>query len=213
MTQSDIAARPRTERTLWANRAGFGLAMATNSVFFLTLVMTRLLIAKGEVPATVQPLTGLVLTVVMVGSALVGRAAVAAIRDDRMPQARQRLLVTAVLGTLVIVGGAVVWATFPVPPTNLDVPASLVVHYGPTAYPATTVVPHASGLYGQIFFTLTGLVAIESLVGLGALWSHWLPARFARLSPGNHWGLESSVLFWEFLALMWVVAYVVLYLI
>ena len=123
MTQSEITARPRAERALWVNRAGFGLAMATNSVFFLTLVMTRLLIAKGEVPATVQPLTGLVLTVVMVGSALVGRAAVAAIRDDRMPQARQRLLVTAVLGTLVIVGGAVVWATFPVPPTNLDVPA------------------------------------------------------------------------------------------
>ncbi len=210
-----MAAIPKslTRSELRAHRAGFWLAMATNGVFFLTLVMTRLLVARGSVPAVVNQSAGFGLVVAMVISALVGRSSLRAMREDNRDGARTRLLVTALIGSAILIGGAVVWMTTPLPPTNLNVSSSLLVHYGPGSYPASTSIPHPVGLYGQIFFTLTGLVALESLIGVGTLWSHWIRGRFQRLSPGNYWGLEAAISFWGFMTVMWVAAYVVLYLV
>lgn len=200
-------------RTLRMYRGSFWLGMVANAVFFLTLIMTRLLVDKGDVPAVMNQWAGLALTAAMVASALWARTAVTAMRDGDRDRAHRRLLTTALLGTAVFLGGVAVWGFTPLLATNLNVPSSLFVHYGPTAYPATVLRTQPLGIYGQIFFTLTGLVALEGLIGLGALWSTWLPTRFVNIRPDNYWGLEAAASFWVFIAVMWIAAYVVLYLV
>lgn len=191
---------------LRAYRASFWLGMVSNAIFFVTLFMTRILIAKASVPPVLNRVSGLLVTGLMVLSALAVAKSLRDVQSERREGARGALLGAALLATIALVGGLAIWVTSPIPPTNFA---------GPIAHGTGGNIYYnlKYGTYGEIFYALTGLVGLESLIGVGALWSHYRRPRFAQLRPANAWGLEAVAYFTYFLAAVWVVTYVLLYLI
>ncbi len=116
-------------------------------------------------------------------SALPASRALAAIRREDRPAMQRFGAITAGLGLVFLVGLFLIWRQVPY-----------------------------SGSYSAIFFTMTGFHAFHVIVG--ALLFGYIMAKAARgaYSQENHWSVEAVVIFWNFVELMWVFYFVVLYL-
>lgn len=180
------AARSLDRRDLRAYRGSFWLVVASNTVYFFTLIMTRLLMAQGAVPSQVNQWLAMVLTILMAGSVFHARSSLSHFRKGELQASRRQLLFGAIVGTVVLVGGFIEWAS-------------------------SGLAPGSS--FGQSYYALSGLMYLELFVGTAALWSTSLRARFEKFRADNHWGLELPVIFWQYLALAWVAVYVVLYIV
>ncbi|KUO96827.1 cytochrome c oxidase subunit 3 [Ferroacidibacillus organovorans] len=173
-------------KDLRAYRFSFWLVVASNTVYFFTLIMTKLLMAQGAVPSQVNQWLAMVLTILMVGSVFHARSSLSLFRKGEIQTARKQLRYGAIVGTLILIGGFVEWAS-------------------------SRLAPGSS--YGQSYYALSGLMYLELFVGAAALWSTSLRSRFEKFRADNHWGLEMPVLFWQYLTLAWIVVYVVLYIV
>lgn len=99
------------------------------------------------------------------------------------------LVATAGLGTAFLVGQAVEYATL------------LGEGFGIN-----------SGIYGSVFYLLTGLHGLHVLVGVLLMIAMFIRGALGHFTPTNHFAVEGTVMYWHLVDLVWFVLYPTLYL-
>jgi len=69
------------------------------------------------------------------------------------------------------------------------------------------------GVYGGMFFLMTGMHALHVLSGVILILINLNLARKGHYSPERHWGVEGMALYWHYVDIVWVFFYPALYLI
>jgi cytochrome c oxidase subunit 3 len=69
-----------------------------------------------------------------------------------------------------------------------------------------------SGIYGTIFFSLTGLHGFHVIVGLVLLISVLVRTFLGHFSSRNCFGIDGTILYWHFVDAVWIALYLTLYL-
>jgi cytochrome c oxidase subunit 3 len=139
-----------------------------------------------RVPAAPLPV---VLTVLLVASGFTAHAAQSAIRRDDRDAFQGWLIVTIVLGLGFLGGQAFEYTT-------------LIRNEGFSI---------ASGIYGTVFYSLTGLHGLHVTAGVVVLTGVLMRAFMGHFSSRSHFGVEGSVLYWHFVDAVWIALYVALY--
>ncbi len=174
------------------NRWGLWLFLISESFMFAGLLGARFYLWGGLRPELNQAL-GLGLTaLLLVSSFFMNRAEVAIAHDDRAEFLRSALI-TALLGTLFLVGVVgFEWGLF--------------LPEGPHIRPT-------DGAFGAVVYGLTGFHAFHVLTGVLAILAVWNLGRKGHFSAERHWGVEAVAVYWHFVDLVWVFFYPALYLI
>lgn len=139
-----------------------------------------------RVPAFPLPV---ILTVLLVASGFTAHFAQTAIRKDDRDAFQGWLIVTILLGVGFLGGQAFEY-------TNLIVNDGFSI---------------TSGIYGSIFFSLTGLHGLHVTVGVLVLIGVLVRAFMGHFSSRSHFGVEGTVLYWHFVDAVWLALYVALY--
>ena len=139
-----------------------------------------------RVPAFPLPI---VLTVLLVSSGFTAHWALNAIRRDDRDAFTGWLIVTILLGAGFLGGQAYEY-------TNLIV----AEHFSIT-----------SGIYGSVFFSLTGLHGLHVTIGVLVLIGVLVRGFMGHFSSRNHFGAEGTILYWHFVDAVWIALYVALY--
>jgi cytochrome c oxidase subunit 3 len=139
-----------------------------------------------RVPAFPLPV---VLTVVLVASGFTAHNAQTAIRKDDRDAFQGWLIVTILLGASFLGGQAYEYLNL----INVE-------HF--------TI---SSGIYGSVFFSLTGLHGLHVTVGVLVLIGVLIRAFMGHFSSRNHFGVEGTVLYWHFVDVVWLALYTALY--
>jgi cytochrome c oxidase subunit 3 len=132
-----------------------------------------------------------ILTVVLVASGFTAHFAQTAIRRDDRDATQGWLIVTILLGLSFLAGQAYEY-------TNLIVQDGFSI---------------TSGIYGTVFFSLTGLHGLHVTVGVLLLAGVLIRTFMGHFSSRSHFGLEGTVLYWHFVDVVWLALYVALYLV
>ena len=69
-----------------------------------------------------------------------------------------------------------------------------------------------SGIYGTIFFSLTGLHGFHVLVGVTLLIGIMIRTFLGHFSARNCFGIDGTILYWHFVDAVWIALYLTLYL-
>ena len=69
------------------------------------------------------------------------------------------------------------------------------------------------GVFGGVFFAMTGMHALHVLSGLILIFIVWNLGRKGHFSPEKHWGVEACAIYWHYVDVVWVFFYPALYLI
>jgi cytochrome c oxidase subunit 3 len=140
-----------------------------------------------RVPAFPLPV---ILTVLLVVSGFSAHNAQTAIRRDNRDAFQGWLIVTILLGAAFLGGQAYEY-------TNLIVNDHFTI---------------ASGIYGSVFFTLTGLHGLHVTIGVLVLVGVLIRGFMGHFSSRSHFGVEGTVLYWHFVDVVWLALYLALYL-
>lgn len=139
-----------------------------------------------RVPAFPLPL---VLTALLVASGFTAHFAQSAIRRDDRDALQGWLIVTILLGLGFLSGQAVEY-------TNLFREGFNVT----------------SGIYGSVFFCMTGLHGLHVTAGIVVLTGVVVRAFMGHFSSTNHFAVEGTILYWHFVDVVWLALYAALYL-
>jgi cytochrome c oxidase subunit III len=139
-----------------------------------------------RVPAFPVPV---VLTVLLVASGFTAHNAQTAIRRDDRDAFQGWLIVTILLGSGFLAGQAYEYTL-------------LIFREGFSI---------SSGIYGTVFFSLTGLHGLHVTVGVVVLTGVLIRAFMGHFSSRSHFGVEGSVLYWHFVDVVWLALYATLY--
>ncbi len=170
-------------------RLGLWLFIASDSIFFLGLLIARYYMQGVRRPPEVNQPLGLALTIILLLSSFTAnRSEVAIVHDDR-PAFLRNLLATIVLGILFLLGVVMI-----------EWPEAL--HFAP---PSTG--------YGTALFSLTSVHALHVLSGVVILLLVFLRGRRGQFSANNCWDVQGSVIYWHFVDVAWVFIYPTLYLV
>ena len=69
------------------------------------------------------------------------------------------------------------------------------------------------GVYGGVFFLMTGMHALHVLSGVILILINLNLTRKGHYSAERHWGVEGAALYWHYVDIVWVFFYPALYLI
>lgn len=69
------------------------------------------------------------------------------------------------------------------------------------------------GVYGGVFFAMTGMHAIHVVTGLFLIAVIYFNGRRGKFTPERHWGVEGTAIYWHFIDVVWIIFYPALYLI
>jgi cytochrome c oxidase subunit III len=141
-----------------------------------------------RVPAFPLPI---ILTVLLVASGFTAHFAQNAIRRDDRDAFQGWLIVTILLGASFLGGQAYEY-------TNLIVNEGFSI---------------TSGIYGTVFFSLTGLHGLHVTVGVLVLGGVLIRSFMGHFSSRSHFGVEGTVLYWHFVDVVWIALLVALYLV
>ena len=192
------------EETLAANNAWLGIVLFIVSEvvmfgsFFAQYFYNRVLSSQWPNPAGLPPGFGrvaaaplpIVLTAVLVASGFTAHNAHTAIRRDDRDQFQGWLIVTIVLGALFLLGQGYEY-------TNLVLNEGFSIR---------------SGIYGTVFYSLTGLHGLHVTAGVVVLTGVLIRGFMGHFSSLSHFGVEGSVLYWHFVDAVWLALYLTLYL-
>lgn len=173
------------------SKFGFIVFLLSESVIFLSF-FTGYIVYKTHVSDWYPPgVTGLetdaprLNTLVLVSSSFVIYVAERYLHDQKLWGFRLFLLLTMAMGAYFLYGQAVEWAGLP---------------FGFT-----------DGLFGGLFYLLTGFHGLHVLTGL--LLQTLMLGR--SLVPGNYdngfFGVEATSLFWHFVDVIWIILYILIY--
>lgn len=138
-----------------------------------------------RVPAFPLPV---ILTVVLVASGFTAHFAQSAIRRDDRDAFQGWLIVTVLLGLSFLGGQA--------------------FEYTSLFREGFTI---SAGIYGSVFFSLTGLHGLHVTAGVIVLAGVLLRGFMGHFSSTNHFAVEGTVLYWHFVDVVWLALYVALY--
>jgi cytochrome c oxidase subunit 3 len=131
-----------------------------------------------------------ILTVVLVASGFTAHNAQTAIRRDDRDAFQGWLIVTVLLGVGFLAGQAYEYSV-------------LILHDGFSI---------SSGIYGSVFYCITGLHGLHVTGGVVVLTGVLIRAFMGHFSSRSHFGVEGAVLYWHFVDAVWIALYVTLYL-
>ena len=69
-----------------------------------------------------------------------------------------------------------------------------------------------SGIYGTIFFSLTGLHGFHVIVGVVLLTGVMIRTFLGHFSSRNYFGVDGTIMYWHFVDAVWIALYLTLYL-
>ncbi len=170
------------------------LFMGVEAMLFLIFIFAFLYLrsqGEGGPPPGVPPLDARLAAVNLLVLLLSGYLAFRAERSIRrylITNAERQLLIAAVLGGLFLLGQGREFAT--------------LLANGITA---------SSSLYGAVFFATIGFHGLHVVSGLVWLMSVWYLTRKARQTPDKHLAVQAATLYWEFVAGVWVLLFLLLY--
>jgi len=184
---------------LRANRLGLWLFCFSELFLFGALLASRFVL-WGNTRPDLSQVMGLVATsVLLLSSFFMYRAEMGAAHGDRSKFLSGALLAAA-LGTLFFIMVVVLeWNVFGLEGSLFGV--ELFGHLTP-----------ADGVYGGIFFAMTGMHALHVLTGVALILIIWWNGRRGRYTPESHWGVEATAIYWHFVDVVWVFFYPALYL-
>lgn len=165
-------------------RGSFLLVILAESLGFMTLFSARILLAGLSRAAELNVLSGVLISLAFVASAIPAAMALRSIRAGDVQAMAARLDVALGLGLAAL----------------LFVVADLF---------SSTIVP--TSRFGGIYLATIGFHAIHILVGLVFLVALRSSARRGRFTAANHWLVEAGVRFWLFVVAAWLAVYVVFY--
>ncbi|MBI2755257.1 MAG: heme-copper oxidase subunit III [Chloroflexi bacterium] len=139
------------------------------------------------------------LTVILGLSGFTAHWAQTAARRDDQESLRAWLAVTIALGVVFLVGQGVEYS-------------SLLAGQGLFGEAGRAPLGINSGIYGSVFFTLTGLHGLHVTGGVIALSVVLGRALMNHFTPSNHFAVEGTILYWHFVDVVWFVLYLAVYL-
>jgi cytochrome c oxidase subunit 3 len=131
----------------------------------------------------------IILTVLLVSSGFTAHFAQNAIRRDDRDAFQGWLIVTILLGASFLGGQAFEY-------TNLIVNEGFSI---------------SSGIYGTVFYCLTGLHGLHVTVGVLVLVGVLIRSFLGHFSARSHFGVEGTVLYWHFVDAVWIALLLALY--
>ena len=168
------------------NRLGLWLFFISEAFIFAGLLVTRFYLWGNTRPDLDQGLGLLVTSVLLLSSFFMNRAETAMAHGDRDIM-QSNLLITAWLGILFLLGVI----TF-----------EWQGHLKPD-----------DGVFGAVFFGMTGMHAIHVFSGIIFILVIWYRGYRGTYSADQHWGVEACAIYWHYVDLIWVFFYPALYLI
>ncbi len=196
------AHHPEVDEAGWSNEyLGIVLFIVSEAVmfgaFFAQYFYNRILAPEWPNPAGLPPgfervpafPLPVILTVVLVASGFTAHNAQTAIRRDDRDAFQGWLIVTILLGAGFLAGQAYEYT-------------QLIFHEGFSI---------SSGIYGTVFFSLTGLHGLHVTAGVTVLIGVLIRAFMGHFSSRSHFGVEGSVLYWHFVDVVWLALYATLY--
>lgn len=167
------------------------ITLGTESVFFVTLLVAYIALRDSvtwNVPHTLSRLTiPLMNTGLLFISTVIAARSLTSIRRDNQNTLCSNLLITVFLGLLFVAGQVYEFS-----------------HSG----------LHISDpSFGGVFFTLMGFHAVHVLAGVVFLVLNYMRAGWGDFSVERHEAVELGVWFWYYVAAVWLVLFVALYLV
>lgn len=177
-------------RRILMNRLGLWLFIVSETFLFGGILISRFYLWGATRPHLDQTLGLIVTSVLLLSSFFMNRAEMAIRFGDRSEFLRS-IVITFVLGTAFLVGVVFVeWPTAPVRPS----------------------MPGEFGIYGGVFFFMTGMHAFHVLTGLILLAILAYRGYKRQFSPEHHFAVEAGAIYWHFIDVVWVFFYPALYL-
>lgn len=168
------------------NRLGLWLFCFSEIFLFGALLAARFYLWGNTRPDLDQAL-GLMTTSVLLASSFFMAWSESAISFDDRKTSLRSLLITAGLGILFLVG-------------------VVGLEWGGELKPT-------DGVYGAVFYMMTGIHALHVLSGVILILINWNLMRKGRYSTDNHWGIEAAAVYWHYVDVVWIFFYPALYLI
>jgi cytochrome c oxidase subunit III len=183
-----------------ANRLGLWLFFISEIFLFGALLIARFYLWGNTRPELSQELGLITTTILLASSYFVFRGETAIAYGDRKTFSTS-FLIAALLGLIFFVGVVVMeWNLFGV--TFEWGGIEWFGHLKPT-----------DGVYGGVFFMMTGLHALHVISGVGLLLAAWHWGRKGYYTPERRWGAEGVALYWHYVDVVWIFYYPALYLI
>jgi cytochrome c oxidase subunit 3 len=168
------------------NRLGLWIFFFSEIFLFGAIFASRFYLWGGTRPDLDQFVGLLATAVLLISSFFMARAETAVAHGDRREFLRD-LLITAFLGALFLFGVVgVEWQG----------------HLRPS-----------DGVFGAIFFGMTGLHALHVASGVFLILVVWWNGRKGAYTPEKHWPVEATAIYWHYVDVVWVFFYPALYLI
>jgi cytochrome c oxidase subunit 3 len=189
----EIALEPEGPSNAWLGIVLFIVSEAIMFGAFFAQYFYNRILSNSWPPAGVERVPAfplpVILTVVLVASGFTAHFAQSAIRRDDRDAFQGWLIVTILLGASFLGGQAFEYI-------------NLIVEKGFSI---------ASGIYGTVFFSLTGLHGLHVTVGVLVLVGVLMRGFMGHFSSRSHFGVEGTVLYWHFVDAVWLALYVALY--
>lgn len=168
------------------NRLGLWLFCFSEIFLFGALLIARFYLWGNTRPDLDQTLGFVTTAILLVSSFFMNRAETAIAHDDRKTFLNG-LLITAFLG--------------------------LVFFFGVVGVEWQGHLTPGDGVFGAVFFAMTGMHALHVLSGVIIILIVWWHGRRGRFSAHDHWGVEACAIYWHYVDVVWVFFYPALYLI
>lgn len=170
------------------DRLGLWLFLASESLLFAGLLVSRFYLQGTHRPEELNQILGLIITSILLLSSLTAYRAETAIAHSDQKTFLRNVLMTLVLGAVFVVGVAYEWS-------------QALAHF-----------PPRSG-FGTVFFSMTGMHALHVVSGILLMLILYRNGRRGKYSAENHWPPEAIVKYWHFVDVVWVFFYPALYLV
>ncbi len=175
------------------NRLGLWLFLFSEIFLFGALLAARFYLWGNTRPDLDQGIGLMATTILLLSSGFMALSEAGIGHDDRKTFLRS-LLVTAGLGTLFLVGVVgLEWNIFG------------IEGFGELKL--------TDGIYGAIFYVMTGFHALHVLSGVVLILLVWNNGRKGNFSAERYWGVEGAAVYWHYVDVVWIFFYPALYLI
>ncbi len=165
---------------------GLRLFIASEAFLFFVLFAARFYLIGFDKPEALNIPLGLGLTAILMTASYFAHRASTAVDAGDMKALQTQLLITMGLGTLFIGIVAYEWGA------------------GFTEFPIGTP-------YGSLFFLITGVHVFHLFAGIMVLGSLVLQTKRGTITSETHWKVHGGITYWQFVDVVWLFVFTVMY--
>jgi len=184
---------------LRSNRLGLWLFMFSELFLFGALLTTRFVLWGNTRPDLSQEIGLLATAILLASSFFMYRSEVAIANGDQKAFLRSALIAAAMGIIFFIMVVVMEWNIFGLSGELFGI--ELFGHLKPS-----------DGVYGGVFFAMTGMHALHVLSGVVFILIIWWNGRRGLFTAERHWGVEATAIYWHYVDVVWVFFYPALYL-